>query len=150
VIAVPASNVSVNFDQRSVKNGKSCVLLIEAAPDPSYDTAKVEITVGVSADCKRERPCAGVSMGFSLINRREMSPQTTLTSATICDIPSYNRLAEGTDGTMLRGQFLEENDRLRELRKRQRHKVLSSRAASKSSLHAGAMAQRTIEHMEEP
>jgi hypothetical protein len=30
-----------------------------------------------------------------------------LTSATISEIPSYNRLPEGTEGTMIRGQFLE-------------------------------------------
>jgi hypothetical protein len=32
-----------------------------------------------------------------------------LTSATISDIPSYNRLPEGDQGTTVRGQFLEQN-----------------------------------------
>ena len=32
-----------------------------------------------------------------------------LTSATIGDIPSYNRIPEGGEGTRVRGQFLEDN-----------------------------------------
>ena len=52
---MPASNVSVLFDQRATENGRSCVLSIETKQnDPSYDSAKVEITVGVGNSCKRD------------------------------------------------------------------------------------------------
>jgi hypothetical protein len=110
-IAVPAGNVAARFDRRSSENGWSCVLSIETGQDASHDSAKVEITVGVSNSCKRDRgrPCAGISTRFSLGNRHGTVPQTMLTSATIADIPSYNRLPEGSDGTMIRGQFLERN-----------------------------------------
>jgi hypothetical protein len=110
-IAVPAGNVSVLFDQRSIENVTSCVLSIETGQDPSYDSAKVEITVGVSNSCKRDRDreCAGMSTRFRLSDRNGTVPQTMLTSATIADIPSYNRIPEGGEGTMIRGQFLEQN-----------------------------------------
>jgi hypothetical protein len=110
-IAVPAGDVSARFDQRSSENGRSCVLSIETGPDASHDSAKVEITVGVTNSCRRDRdrPCAGISTRFSLGNRRGTVPQTMLTSATIADIPSYNRLPEGGEGTMIRGQFLEQS-----------------------------------------
>jgi hypothetical protein len=106
-ITVPASGVSVNFYERSLP--WSCVLSIETAPSPAYDTAKVEITVNGDLDCKNDRPCAGVWTQFSLSSGLREGRQTTLTSATISGIPSYNRLAQGHDGTMIRGQFLEQN-----------------------------------------
>jgi hypothetical protein len=110
-IAVPASDVSAIFDQHSTKTGGFCVLSIETAPNPSYDTAKAEISVGISTTCKnkRDRPCAGIKTRFHLSNSRDGNRQTMLTSATISDIPSYNRLPEGAEGTMLRGQFLEQS-----------------------------------------
>jgi hypothetical protein len=111
-IAVPAGNVSVLFEQRPIKNGTSCVLSIETAHDPSYDSAKVEITVGVSNSCKgdRDRPCGGISTRFSLSDHHSTAPQAMLTSVTVADIPAYtNRLPEGGEGTMIRGQFLEQN-----------------------------------------
>ena len=86
-------------------------LSIETGQDPSYDSAKVEISVGVSNSCKRDRDrqCAGISTRFRLRDRNGTVPQTMLTSATIADIPSYNRIPEGGEGTTIRGQFLEQN-----------------------------------------
>jgi hypothetical protein len=108
-IAVPASKVLGIFKQRPTQHGKDCLLSIETAPDVSHDVATMEITVGVNANTKANRPSAGVSTRFSLGNRMQPSRQTMLTSATMSNIPSYNRLPEGAEGTMVRGQFLEQN-----------------------------------------
>jgi len=112
-IIVPAGNVSVLFEQRPIaKAGKSCVLSIETAHDPSYDAAKAEITVGVSNSCRsdRDRPCAGIDTRFSLSERQSTVPQTMLTSVNVVDIPTFtNRIPEGSEGAMIRGQFLEQN-----------------------------------------
>jgi len=72
---------------------------------------EVEISVGVSNSCKRDRDrqCAGISTRFRLRDRNGTVPQTMLTSATIADILSYNRIPEGGEGTTIRGQFLEQN-----------------------------------------
>jgi hypothetical protein len=108
---VPASKVLVDFHPRTSQNGTSCVLSIGIGPDLSYDSANVEITVGISNSCKRNhnRPCAGITTRFSLSNAHDTGQQTMLTSATIADIPSFNRTPEGGEGTGIRGQFLEDN-----------------------------------------
>jgi hypothetical protein len=108
-IAVPVGNVAMLFDQPSSKNERTCRLSIETTPDPLYDTAKVEITVGVNTDRKRDRPSAGVSTRFTLVQRVNNGPQTMLTSATISDIPSSNRYPQGTEGALVRGQFVGQN-----------------------------------------
>lgn len=107
-IDVPADKVSASFDQKSRGGLKSCVLLIETLEDPAYDAAKVEITVDVNTSCQSKgRSCVGIVTRFGLAERRSKIPQTMLTSATVANIPSYNRLPEGNDGTGIRGQFLE-------------------------------------------
>jgi hypothetical protein len=107
-IDVPVDKVSAIFDQYSINHGKSCRLSIETAPDPSYEIAKVAITVVVIDHGNLDRPSGGVHTRFTLSNRHDVGRQTMLTSATISDIPSYNRLPEGGEGTMVRGHFLEQ------------------------------------------
>jgi hypothetical protein len=112
-ITVPAKNVHGTFRQysdnaRFQNSSHSCVLSIEIESDPSYDTANVEITVGMNTD-RKPRPSAGVDTEFTLGAQLEPDHQTILTSATISDIPSYNRLPKGDQGTTVRGQFLEQN-----------------------------------------
>jgi hypothetical protein len=108
---VPASNVLVDFHSRASRDETSCVLSIATRPDPSYESANVEITVGISNSCKRDhdRPCAGITTRFSLSDAHDAGRQTMLTSATIADILSYNRIPEGGEGTAIRGQFLEDS-----------------------------------------
>jgi hypothetical protein len=112
-VNVPADNVRGTFGQHpdNVHFGNSarfCVLSIEIKPDASYDAAKVEITVGMNID-RKPRPSAGVDTEFTLDAQLQPGRQTILTSATISDIPSYNRLPTGDQGTTVRGQFLEQN-----------------------------------------
>jgi uncharacterized protein YceK len=112
-VTVPAENVSGTFEQHSdnvhLRNSaRFCVLSIEIKPDLSYDAAKVEITVGMNID-RKPRPSAGVGTDFTLGTQLQPGRQTILTSATISDIPSYNRLPTGDQGTRVRGQFLEQN-----------------------------------------
>jgi hypothetical protein len=108
-IAVPAGNVVATFAKHTKGAARLCVLTIGTAPDPAYDTANVEITAFVNPVCNRARPCAGISTRFTLEDDRRTTPQVTLTSATISDIPSYNRLPTGADGTSIRGHFLEQS-----------------------------------------
>jgi hypothetical protein len=110
-ITVPEANVSTTFSQLSSEKLRSCKLSIGIAPDPAFDAASLEITVGVSTSCEHHRPCgAGMHTRFSLSNGHASDRQTILTAATIADqLPSNNRVAEGTGGTTVRGQFLEQN-----------------------------------------
>ena len=108
-IAVPAGEVAATFDRRPYANGNGhfCILALRTAADPSFDPAGVEITAGVTSTC-RPRPCAGIDTRFTLADGRDGSRQSVLTSATISDIPSYNRLPTGDGGTSVRGHFLEQ------------------------------------------
>ena len=106
-VAVPSGKVVVTFANQTKVAARLCVLTIGTAPDPAYDTANVEITAFVNPVCNRARPCAAISTRFTLEDDHRTTPQVTLTSATVSDIPSYNRLPTGADGTSIRGQFLE-------------------------------------------
>jgi hypothetical protein len=108
-VLVPAEKVVATFVDLTKGTARICVLTISTTPDPTYDTANVEITAIVNPTCNRSRPCAGISTRFSLEDDRRLNPQATLTSATVSDIPSNNRLPTGTGGTSIRGQFLEQS-----------------------------------------
>ena len=109
-VVVPAAEVVATFSRRPYENGEGriCVLTLGTAPDPSFDAASVEITAGVTTSCK-PHPCSSIATRFSLADRRTSGRQTVLTSATVSDIPSYNRLPTGSDGTSIRGQVLEQS-----------------------------------------
>src|ERR1700722_19036203 len=78
------------LSSRGMKIGWAVAKGLSIAPgqDPSYDSVKVEISVGVSSSCKT---VIGNAL-FRLRDRNGTVPQTMLTSATIADIPSYNRI----------------------------------------------------------
>ncbi len=109
-VAVPAGEVVATFSWRPYENGNGrfCVLTLGTAADPSVDAASVEIEAGVTTSCK-PRPCSGIATRFTLADRRASGRQTMLTSASISDIPSANRLPTGDGGTSVRGQFLEQS-----------------------------------------
>lgn len=104
-VAVPSGKVVVTFANQTKVAARLCVLTIGTAPDPAYDTANVEITAFVNPVCNRARPCAAISTRFTLEDEHRTTPQVTLTSATVSEIPSYNRLPTGADGTSIRGNF---------------------------------------------
>lgn len=108
-VFVLAEKVAATFVDRTKGTARVCVLTIGTMPDPMYDTANVEITAVVNPACNRSRPCAGIYTRFFLGNDHRPSPQAALTSATISDIPSYNRLPTGAGGTSIRGEFLEQS-----------------------------------------
>ena len=85
-----------------------CVLTLSTGRTPSFDAAGVEITATVIAK-DQSAPRVLIGTRFRLEGSRDKGPQTLLTSATIADLGSYNRLPDGGGGTRIRGQFLGKN-----------------------------------------
>jgi hypothetical protein len=105
-VVVPTNGLRAEFRQIEDRNGKHCRLSIDVPSAPSHEHASVEIEFRVWRLNAREKH-ADISTNFKLENPAKDTFKFMLTSATISDIPSYNRLPEGTEGTMIRGQFLE-------------------------------------------
>ncbi|WP_296583112.1 hypothetical protein [Xanthobacter sp.] len=109
MIMVHADKVVSAFSSSTNGTLRLCVLKIGAAESPNQTAADVELTVHVNSGCNRRRPCGAIDSRFTLDERPNVDHQTTLTSATISAIPSYNRIPTGDRGISLRGEFLEES-----------------------------------------
>ena len=107
-IEVPSENLIAKFVERNEQNERHCILSLEIPETPTYDLASFELEVSVSKNNSGKK-YAELSSRFKLANPSDENWKYMLTSATVSNIPSYNGLSEGADGTQIRGQFLGSN-----------------------------------------
>jgi hypothetical protein len=86
------------------KTGRRCTFSLSASDGTVYDKIGMRIEASVNR-CNRTRDCAGISSQFWIGKRVDGQHGVALTSATVSNIPSYNRLPEGDRTSTVRGSF---------------------------------------------
>lgn len=106
-VKVENQDIIASFSSVEKENYKQCLLKIETVHNKEFSAASIEIDENITSKSGSVPPRAGISTLFSLQNNKNTNYQATLTSATVSDIPSYNRLPTGSEGNSVRGQFFD-------------------------------------------
>ena len=104
--------ISATFNEKNgpTPNRKICALDLAGADGEVYDHIGITITASVGP-CNPAlgeiKFCGGISSKFYVGQRKDHQYGQLLTSATLFNIPSFNRVPDGFGYTNLRGQFVE-------------------------------------------
>jgi hypothetical protein len=96
--------ISAVFSREDADGRQTCRLSLQAKDGSLYDEIGADIEANVNA-CSLPMACPGIDTRFRIGHRVDGTFGKLLTSATISDIPSYNRLPDGFGYTTIRGQF---------------------------------------------
>jgi hypothetical protein len=101
---IKETEVSAATAEEATKTGRRCRFSLSASEGTIYDQIGLRFEANINR-CNRVRDCAGISSEFWIGKRVDGQPGVALTSATVSDIPSYNRLPEGDRNGAVRGGF---------------------------------------------
>jgi hypothetical protein len=104
VVQLKNGNISADTSVDTTKSGRLCRLSLTAIDGTIYDKVGLHIVTSVN-HCNRSIDCAGISSEFWIGKRIDGQQGIALTSATVSDIPSYNRLPTGDHNSAVRGSF---------------------------------------------
>ena len=103
-MTISERGVSADIAEEQTSIGRNCVLSVSARDGTVYDRIGVRIQASINR-CDRAADCAGISSKFWIGERVDRRPGVALTSATISNIPSYNRLPADDRMSAVRGSF---------------------------------------------
>jgi hypothetical protein len=103
-LSLDVKDAGAETDQETTKTGRRCGFSITASDGAIYDKIGMRIEASINR-CNRTRDCAGMSSEFWVGNRMDGQHGVALTSATISNIPSWNRLPKGDRNNEVRGGF---------------------------------------------
>lgn len=115
-INIEKEKVSAEIATETTKTGRRCVFSVSAIDGTVYD--KIGMKIEASANrCNRQSNCAGILSHFWVGKRIDGRHDVALTSATVADVISYNRLPDGDRNGVVRGSFGEDSavDLMRQL-----------------------------------
>jgi hypothetical protein len=104
-VSVSEASVSADASVERTASGRVCHLSLSVSDGSVYDKVGLDLSASINR-CDRQIDCAGMNSRFWVGKKIDGRHGVALTSATVSDVPSYNRIPTGNRNSEVRGQFI--------------------------------------------